>query len=210
MIGSLVKAYCAAQTDIEGNAVSDDGEFDKIVKLIVADGEAYDAMDTKDESSPNVEGGTTQVTIQSLIALPEMQESFSSEDDRHRHRAALLLAEILNEKGYNLSLKPAVVHLFVVFFCHRLADYPSLIPCLQALTALVTYNGDNLHARFDDLTHILQQICKEVEVQSMAQSIRYKEFVLLDQVLDLLDSDTIAGSVLHPDQLFLGMYDLDL
>jgi hypothetical protein len=44
----------------------------------------------------------------------------------------------------------------------------------------------------------------------MAQSIRYKVFVLLDQVLDLLDSDTIAGSVTDPDQLFLGMYDLDL
>lgn len=76
------------------------------------------------------------LTIQELVG--RMEETLTSSDDKTRHRATLLLANLLHlgddttteETSVSMvqPVNPAVVHLFVVFFTHRLSDYPSLAP----------------------------------------------------------------------------------
>ena len=76
------------------------------------------------------------LTIQELVG--RMEEPLTSSDDKTRHRATLLLANLLHlddddntetdESSRSRLVNPAVVHLFVVFFTHRLSDYPSLAP----------------------------------------------------------------------------------
>ena len=112
------------------------------------------SMSNADESDAAAAQSTGEqapgkVSIQTLIA--SMQPQLSSEDDKVRHRATLLLAEIFEEKT-DMVMKPAVLHLFVVFFCNRLRDYPSLTPALSALIALLTHHGDVIAnaSKFDD------------------------------------------------------------
>ena len=76
------------------------------------------------------------LTIQELVG--RMEEPLTSSDDKTRHRSTLLLANLLHlddddntetdESSRVRLVHPAVVHLFVVFFTHRLSDYPSLAP----------------------------------------------------------------------------------
>ena len=76
------------------------------------------------------------LTIQELVG--RMEAPLTSSDDKTRHRATLLLANLLhldddsemveNSPSLVHLVNPAVVHLFVVFFTHRLSDYPSLAP----------------------------------------------------------------------------------
>ena len=76
------------------------------------------------------------LTIQELVG--RMEGPLTSSDDKTRHRATLLLANLLhvdddsemveNSPSLVRLVNPAVVHLFVVFFTHRLSDYPSLAP----------------------------------------------------------------------------------
>jgi DNA repair/transcription protein MET18/MMS19 len=120
------------------------------------------------------------LTIQDLIGALEVQ--LTSTDDKERNRATLLLAELLHRKQ-TAPLEAAVVHLLVVFFCHRLSDYPSVIPSLHALVALVKYHGQNLDPKYYDVVDIFQTIFRELNVSSLAQTIRGKVFELFDCLL---------------------------
>jgi hypothetical protein len=138
-----------------------------------------------------------KITIQALVS--NMQPQLSSDDDQTRHRATLLLAEIF-ENRTDMVMKPAVIHLFVVFFCNRLQDYPSLTPALQALIALSQHHGHlmKLSKKFSDSDNldILQALVgadSGIHVQSTAQSIRSKVFTLLEIILEELDVDHILG-----------------
>ena len=111
------------------------------------DGIAVESAMSVSETSAEVATMTTEnennrhlplnLTIQELVG--RMEVPLTSTDDKTRHRATLLLANLLHlddnddarqskEFSRSSSVNPAVVHLFVVFFTHRLSDYPSLAP----------------------------------------------------------------------------------
>jgi hypothetical protein len=98
-----------------------------------------------------------------------MYIQLTAADDKVRHRATLLLADLLSlpvdqAKPPPPPLEAAVVHLFVVFFCHRLSDYPSIIPSLQALTALISLHSSSFDQKYDDVLDIFQTVFKELDV----------------------------------------------
>jgi hypothetical protein len=93
-------------------------------------------------------------------------------------------------------MSPAVLHLFTAFFLHRLGDYPSLLPSLHALTALVVRFSGSFDARHSDVEDIVVSVHKELHIPSLAQSIRqrYYSFALL-----LLNTPAVLKLVLSLD-----------
>ena len=67
----------------------------------------------------------------------------TSENENERLRGSLLIAQLLSEPETSGDLTSAAIHLLIVFFCHRLSDYPSLLPSLKALIVLVDYHSDS-------------------------------------------------------------------
>ena len=95
-----------------------------------------------------------------------------------------MLAELLHfPKLRNMKLESAVIHLFVIFFCHRISDYPSITPSLHALAALIKYHYNSFDIKYYDVLDIFQTIIKVLKVQSLAQSIRQKVFNLFDSII---------------------------
>ena len=141
-------------------------------------------------------GAENASKIDALITVPELighlQKPLSSDDDKLRKRAILLLAQIF-ERRPNASLKPAAVHLLVVFLCNRLKDMPSLEPTLQTLQGLLTHHGDKMVSKYNDRIDILHALVTDISVPTCAQNIRSRTFKLLLQVLETLDKDTATG-----------------
>eukprot|EP00601_Ochromonadales_sp_CCMP2298_P006852 CAMPEP_0173210500 /NCGR_PEP_ID=MMETSP1141-20130122/23696_1 /TAXON_ID=483371 /ORGANISM="non described non described, Strain CCMP2298" /LENGTH=182 /DNA_ID=CAMNT_0014137249 /DNA_START=70 /DNA_END=614 /DNA_ORIENTATION=- len=119
-------------------------------------------------------------SMQDLIEL--LEERLIGEDERLRHRATALLAELFH--AFQPSLQAPVIHLYVVFFNHRLSDFPSLIPSLHALLALVTHYGALFDAKYCDAIDIFQTLLRTVHVPSQAQNVRIKVLTLLGAMLE--------------------------
>ena len=152
-------------------------------------------------SSSSDEESTPSVTIQELIVV--LESSLTSTDDKERNRATQLIASLLSDHA-SIRFPSSVVHLFVVFFCRRLSDYPSIVPSLKALTALVTNHGDSFDPKYFDYLDIFQTIFKDIFVQALAQNIRQRVFELLNLLWDRADAiaaargateDIINGSI---------------
>jgi hypothetical protein len=120
--------------------------------------------------------GCGEVTIQDLIV--KLETALTSADDKERHRATLLFADLLSDHP-TLTFSSAVVHLLIVFFCRRLSDYPSLVPSLQAIKAIVAHHTAIIDPKYYDFVDICQSIFKDVYVQGLAQNIRQRVFELL-------------------------------
>lgn len=119
----------------------------------------------------------------------------------------MLLAELLHLPTLReIKLEAAVIHLFVVFFCHRLSDYPSIVPSLHALQALVKYHEKSFNAKYCDILDIFQTIFKELQVGALAQTIRQKVFDLFLAILSSecirSDSKSISDRKSHNIELF--------
>ena len=107
-------------------------------------------------------------------------------------------------KLIKIKLESAVIHLFVVFFCHRLSDYPSIIPSLCALIALIKYHSNSLDIKYYDILDIFQTIIRVLNVKSLAQTIRQKVFDLFDTILSsniMINKDqNIDQSIIENDR----------
>lgn len=96
----------------------------------------------------------------------------------------MLLADILHLPSLQEDdLEPATIHLFVVFFCHRLSDYPSIVPSLAALLAMVKFHAKSFNSKYCDVLDIFQTMFKELEIGGLAQTIRQKVFDLFLAIL---------------------------
>lgn len=136
----------------------------------------------------------------SLSDLIEMLEpSLTSREDRDRHRATLLIATLLEDSKL-ISETPTLLHLFVVFFCRRLQDFPSIGPCLQALTTVVKLYATLLEARHCDVLDIVQSVSKNVHIPSYAQTVRQRAFELF---LALIENDQLRPQIDSIGALFL-------
>eukprot|EP01033_Poteriospumella_lacustris_P010520 gene10520-7484_t len=117
-----------------------------------------------------------QLSLSDLIEMLELP--LTSKDERERNRSTLLIATLL-ENAALVTATPPVLHLFVVFFCRRLQDFPSISPSLQALTTIVTLYAASLEARNCDVVDIVESVTRSVHVPSYAQSVRQRAFDLL-------------------------------
>ena len=98
-----------------------------------------------------------------LMSLIMTLESYlTSSDDKERNRATLLLARLL--EGQQKMLSASQIHHFCVFFNSRVADYPSLSPCLRALRGIVLHQWEHFDEKYQDITDIFDTIFKELEV----------------------------------------------
>lgn len=188
----LLGLYCDPELEEEEHEKALDGVLDRIADTDASSADSRPAMsmmsaDTESSASFNAEDS---LTIPDLIG--RMQKQLSSGDEKVRRRATLLLAQIFDRRP-NVSLKPAAVHLLVVFLCNRLKDELSLEPALHALQALLTHHRDSMLAKYHDHMDVLHAIVTDVHIQGSAQSIRSRAFTLMALVLDSLHAGTVSG-----------------
>lgn len=104
------------------------------------------------------------------------------EESGIRGRASGLLADVLArlvEEG--VALTPSSAHHLCAFFVKRLADYPSVGPCLRALLSLFRMTGAT---SAEDVTVTLKELFKELHVPALEQGLRQAAFDLLSYVLE--------------------------
>lgn len=149
---------------------------------------------TIDNDINNLTSSSSSLTLQDLIGCMELQ--LTAEDDKYRYRSTLLLAELLYDiPSCDVILPPPVMHLFIIFFCRRLSDYPSILPSLHALLALIKYHYKSLDNKYCDIVEIYQSIFRELQnVQGLVQTIRHKVFELLHALLLLSQSSSQSNS----------------
>lgn len=136
----------------------------------------------------------------SLSDLLEMLEpSLTSTDDKERNRSTVLIACLLEIQGI-VDPSPSVMHLFVVFFCRRLQDHPSIAPCLQALTTIITHFASSLEPRYCNVMDMIQTLGKRIKLSNYPQTVRQRAFDLLHS---LIASPTLVDQVNAIGSLFL-------
>lgn len=118
--------------------------------------------------------------IQDVIM--NIENYLTSTEDRERYRSTLLVAEILHANSA-MSLNSSVIHLLVVFFDQRLSDYPTIVPSLHALIALVRFHSSQFDEKYMDYVDIFETVFKQINVQNYAQTIRQKVYELLYEIL---------------------------
>ena len=168
--------------------------------------ELYVDISRSDDIHTNVYNDILQKCNDETFSIPTLIKTLGKElvadADKRRNRATLLLAELLND--IKSPIKDVVMtNLLLNFFSARLNDYPSVLPSLHALLALIT---KHITACATDASVIascmtsrgvasespkfnIQSIISALDtqlpshVQGLAQSIRYKIFTLLYKLL---------------------------
>ncbi|RLO01664.1 hypothetical protein DYB28_015343, partial [Aphanomyces astaci] len=131
-------------------------------------------------------------SIQDLITL--LGPQLTHVQDKRRSRATLLLAEVLTRLP-ELKLAADTTHLLLVFFVERLADTPSLGPCLKALSALLSFHAAAVPAA--DILLLLESLFSlPSPIPTLGQAMRKQCFQLMNIVLELNVVDTHGARVL--------------
>lgn len=119
------------------------------------------------------------VTIQDLV---EVLEPFLTSDiDTHRSRAGYLLNELLSSPCVSLGAEE--VHLFVVFFCHRMKDHASTHISLQAIRSLVVTYGDRFDPSYCDFSFIVGELKHSFQAINHPQPVRMALYGLVVELL---------------------------
>jgi len=194
-LDALLQQYCDPELEDEEHEKALDGVLGRIADTDGTNSSSpvmvMSMVSTDNGDSTMVNSNTEDsLTIPDLIG--RMQKQLSSEDDKTRRRATLLLAQIFDRRP-DVPLKHAAVHLLVVFLCNRLKDDLSLEPALQALHALLTHHGDKMLPKYHDHMDILHAIVTDVHIQGSAQSIRSRALTLMALALEAPHGDTLAG-----------------
>lgn len=143
------------------------------------------------------------VSLQDMIMMLDVY--LTSENDKERNKATYLLADLFhynnednnhnntNTNGDNNndendiimheSLSSRVIHLYIIFFCNRLTDFPSIIPSIYALHGIIKYYNHIIDPKYYDAIDILRTIFKSIHLPSYAQNVRSKVILLLHELL---------------------------
>ena len=140
--------------------------FDIVENLRIC---SYEALRSMIRAEKSTDSGN--ITFTDLIV--KMEPHLTSIEDKARNRATMLMAELL-ESHTAYPFQAGELHLLIVFFNKRLSDYPSIIPSLKALLALIRHHAQKLDHKFLDVIDIFQTIFAELHLQGLAQSIRQK------------------------------------
>eukprot|EP00428_Durinskia_dybowskii_P083111 CAMPEP_0170428334 /NCGR_PEP_ID=MMETSP0117_2-20130122/39714_1 /TAXON_ID=400756 /ORGANISM="Durinskia baltica, Strain CSIRO CS-38" /LENGTH=210 /DNA_ID=CAMNT_0010687619 /DNA_START=28 /DNA_END=656 /DNA_ORIENTATION=+ len=161
---------------------------------IKADIEVYisseDLIESQESSFTRIGDYVDTNSMHDLIEL--LEDQLVSVEDRVRNRATTLLAELFCQKTYDLH--GSVLHLYSVFFSHRLSDYPSVIPSLLALTALTEKYGAKFDPKYEDAVDIFQTVFRSLHVPEYAQTVRHKVYLLFKGILN----DPAFTTILFP------------
>lgn len=125
-----------------------------------------------------------------LSLIKNLDAHLTSTDESVRGRATQLIVDLLGADIIELS--PLKVHHLFLFFLGRIEDYPSLMPSVCGVRALLANFGPQIDRKYGDCYQILKRIFDEVNVQSIAQSIR-SEVMLL--VTDIFKSEAAAETL---------------
>lgn len=113
--------------------------------------------------------------------LRQVGDYLTNADANVRRLCTGLLADILS-RAHNLGLEASEATHMCSFFCSRLGDYPSVGPCLRALTALLRRHGHAVDGRCAPA--IADAVFKEVHVPAMEQKLRQAVFDMFALMLD--------------------------
>lgn len=212
LLKDVIEQYIDPEKDEDMHRDAFDVIVTKVCLVKVGGGGAAVIVDDSGPASmfnvKHEEINSHSIHIQDLIEF--LQSPLTSDDDKSRHRATLLLAEIFHYKSSNFKdeiMSSTVLHLFITFFCRRLADYPSILPSIHALVALVSYHSSNLDPKLGDVHAIYESIFTELQVQSLAQSIRQKIFDLFYAMLSSNTSIAIYEQKQHGTMILEGLID---
>ena len=106
---------------------------------------------------------SSALKVQDIIVASE--QYLTSTDDKQRYRSTLLIAEILKSNP-SFDLNSSVIHLLISFFNQRLSDYPSIVPSILALKALLTAHSSQIDLKYMDHMDIFKTIFKELYLQN--------------------------------------------
>jgi hypothetical protein len=163
------------------------GEVQDLITIYVS---ADESVEAQAEAFERIAAVVAANSMHDLIEL--LEEKLVSVEDRIRNRATTLLSELFGTM--DLQLHGSVLHLFTVFFSHRLSDYPSVVPSLQALTILVSRHAPNFEPKYADAVDIFQTVFRSLQVPAYAQTVRYKVYLLFKVLL----SEDALSSTLKP------------
>ncbi|CAH0485091.1 unnamed protein product [Peronospora farinosa] len=138
------------------------------------------------------------VSMEALIQA--LGVHLTSNDDKVRSRATLLLSEVLTRLP-ELQLMSSAVQLLLTFFADRLADFPSASACLRALLALETHHAAQISSPRVTVMLILN-LGNTLHIPQLGQAMRKMCFDLMQLALAqstvvelLLDSVPANGDV---------------
>ena len=154
-------------------------EMDSVLHAINVYIDPDESKDTQSEAFNNIANFVQANSVNDLIEM--LEDQLVSAHDRVRNRATTLLAELFHQ--LNFDLQGSVLHLYVVFFNHRLSDFPSVIPSLHALTALVQSYGPKFEPKYNDSLDIFQSVFNALQVPAYAQTVRFKVYLLFKAIL---------------------------
>jgi hypothetical protein len=152
------------------------GEVQDLITIYVS---ADESVEAQAEAFERIAAFVAANSMHDLIEL--LEGKLVSVEDRIRNRATTLLSELFGTM--DLQLHGSVLHLFTVFFSHRLSDYPSVVPSLQALTILVSRHAPNFEPKYADAVDIFQTVFRSLQVPAYAQTVRYKVYLLFKALL---------------------------
>ncbi|RYH21760.1 hypothetical protein EON65_20165, partial [archaeon] len=143
---------------------------------------------------------------QSILTLPDilvnMEPFLNSVQMAERGKVTFLLHEVVLRC---ILLSPAEVHLFVVFFCQRLSDFPSLHPSLLALDSLFKKHALSLLNTYSDFIDTYTNIQTQLNVPSYDQPIRLAAFTLLSTLIEHGQSEIRSSRRLVVETLLTSM-----
>lgn len=154
-------------------------EIDSVLHAINVYVDPDESKDTQSEAFNNIATFVQANSVNDLIEM--LEDQLVSAHDRVRNRATTLLAELFHQLKFDLQ--GSVLHLYVVFFNHRLSDFPSVIPSLHALTALVQSYGPKFEPKYNDSLDIFQSVFNALHVPAYAQTVRFKVYLLFKAIM---------------------------
>ena len=116
-----------------------------------------------------IHSSTAQDSTVLMNLIMNLESYLTSTEDKERNRATLLLAKLLELQHKPLSASE--IHHFCVFFNSRIADYPSLSPCLRALRGIIEHQWMHFDEKYLDVKDIFDSVFKELQVGSDRQAV---------------------------------------
>jgi hypothetical protein len=114
--------------------------------------------------------------------LGDLEHDLTGDNQEYRHNATVLITQLFKNQKFR-TFSPQELHLFIIFFCRRLQDFPSINPSLQGLHIILERYGNLLDPKLLDIVDVLHSLTREIHIPSYAINIRYKAMEIIALLL---------------------------
>jgi hypothetical protein len=114
--------------------------------------------------------------------LGDLEHDLTGDNQEYRHNATVLITQLFKNQKFR-TFSPQELHLFIIFFCRRLQDFPSINPSLQGLHIILDRYGNLLDPKLLDIVDVLHSLTREIHIPSYAINIRYKAMEIIALLL---------------------------